>query len=90
MRTILSSLLAAAFVLTASLSMAFDAKHFAQLKRTKKCPRCDLRFVQLRIADLRGADLRNANLYGAKLFAADLRSADLRGADLRIADLRFA
>jgi hypothetical protein len=50
MKTILSSFLALAFVLSASPSMAFDAKHLAQLEQTKKCPKCDLRG-----ADLRGA-----------------------------------
>ncbi len=72
MKTIFSSLLAAAFLLSASPSVAFDAKHVAQLKRTKKCPKCDLR----------GANLSLANLFGAYLNGAYLRVADLRFANL--------
>jgi hypothetical protein len=100
MKTIISSLLAAAFVLTASPSLAFDPAHVAQLKKTKICPKCDLRgtdlrgadlrWANLRGADLRWADLRGANLRGAKLNGADLSVANLRGANLRGANLRGA
>ena len=65
MKTIVSSLLAAVFVLAASPSMAYDPAHVAQLKRTKKCPRCDLQ----------GADLRGANIKGVDFYLVDLRDA---------------
>jgi uncharacterized protein YjbI with pentapeptide repeats len=88
MKTIISSLFAAAFVLSASLSMAADPAHVEQLKLTGKCIKCDLRGAfmfgaNLYRADLRGANLRDADLRRANLSLADLRGADLRGADLR-------
>ncbi len=61
MKTILASLLAAAFVLTASPSMAANLCHIGKLIQTGKCPKCDLRG-----AILRGAKLRDAKLNGAK------------------------
>ena len=92
MKTIISSLFAAAFVLSASLSMAADPAHVEQLKKTGKCIKCDLRgafmfgadliTANLRGSNLRGADLRKANLSFANLSFVNLRGANLRGAIL--------
>jgi uncharacterized protein YjbI with pentapeptide repeats len=95
MKTIISSLLAAAFVLSASPSMAacksdLCRKNVAKLKRTKKCTKCDLRRADLSRADLRFANLGGADLYGANLSSADLTGANLRSADLRYANLKSA
>jgi uncharacterized protein YjbI with pentapeptide repeats len=92
MKTIISSLLAAAFVLSASPSMAACKsgqcrKNVAKLKKTRKCPKCDLRGANLSgaklwEANLRGANLRFAKLRGARLHRANLRHAFVVGVDL--------
>jgi uncharacterized protein YjbI with pentapeptide repeats len=61
--------------------------HMIQLKRSNKCPKCDLRGADLAGAKLTGADLSGANLSNASLKGASLSGADLSGAILVNADL---
>ena len=90
MRTILSSALAAAVLMSASPSMAADLAHVAQLKQSRKCPKCDLSYANLSGANLTGVDLPSANLRGASLEGADLSGANLGGANLMFAHLKRA
>ena len=66
MKIIISSLLAAAFVLTASPSLAFNASDFEQLKQTKRCPKCDLAGANLHGANLRGARFCGTTMHNEK------------------------
>ena len=93
-----------ALALTLPLSVgAFKPEDLERLKKTNKCPNCDLsgadllrailwdanlEKANLGFANLQGAKLNAANLQGAFLVYANLKGADLTGADLRGADLR--
>ena len=95
-----------ALALTLPLSVgAFNPEDLERLKKTNKCPNCDLsgadllgailwdsnlEKANLGFANLQGAKLNAANLQGAFLVYANLKGADLTGADLRGADLRGA
>src|SRR4051794_2658503 len=72
---------------------AADPTQVDQLRRTKKCPRCDLAGAELFAADLIGANLTKAFLsdsflIGAELWGTNLTEADLTGANLTKAELR--
>ena len=94
-------LITGAAALLAALTLAvpaaaFKKSDFARLKKTKKCPKCDLSGIKIRRksgislykADLRGANLEGADLSQADLRRADLEKANLAGANLTAADLR--
>ena len=71
----------AALVLGAvAIAVAADSEQVDQLKKTRVCPKCDLR----------GADLVEADLYGAQLVGADLSGAILDRANLQMANLSGA
>jgi len=66
-----------------------------QIARSSKCPRADLRGVDLKgqlmtMMVLTGADLAGANLQAANLWKADLAAANLSGASLAEAFLTGA
>jgi uncharacterized protein YjbI with pentapeptide repeats len=70
----------------------FDEKHVQMLKKTNKCPKCDLSGAKLNNLDLSNADLSSANLSGADLsnsilYQGDLSNANLSGANLSNANL---
>ena len=63
----ISGLLTTAVILVAlSLAAPVGAANemfLDQLKKTNKCPKCDLRFANLRNANLENANLQNTNLH---------------------------
>jgi len=59
----------------------------AQLIKTLKCPKCDLRGVDLSSLKLEAANLAGADLSGANLTGTNLRRANLQGARLLKVDL---
>lgn len=67
MKIIISGLLAAVFVLTASPSVAVNNESVDKLIRTKKCPKCDLRGAKLRGANLRGAKFCGTTMPNGKI-----------------------
>jgi uncharacterized protein YjbI with pentapeptide repeats len=69
------------------IAQAADPAHLDQLRRTKKCPGCDLSYANLRGANLSGADLSGANLNVANLGGANLKGANLTGANLNLTNL---
>ncbi len=71
-------------------AQAADPAHLDQLRRTKKCPGCDLSYANLRGANLSGADLSGANLNVANLRGANLKGANLTGANLNLTNLTWA
>ncbi|MBW4552361.1 MAG: pentapeptide repeat-containing protein [Aphanocapsa sp. GSE-SYN-MK-11-07L] len=69
------------------VAQAADPAQLDQLRRTKKCPGCDLSYAKLRGVNLSGADLSGANLNVANLRGANLSGANLTGANLNLTDL---
>ena len=61
-----------------------------QLKKTNRCPDCNLEKANLQGWKLKGADLNGADLSGADLSGADLSRANLSGANLMWANLKGA
>jgi hypothetical protein len=61
-----------------------------QLKKTNRCPDCNLEKADLQGWKLKGADLNGANLGEANLSGADLSGANLSGANLMWANLKGA
>jgi uncharacterized protein YjbI with pentapeptide repeats len=83
--------IALVFLISSSyLAQAANPDHLKQLRRTKKCPGCDLSYANLRGRNLKGADLSGANLSSANLRGANLKEADLTGANLNLANLTGA
>ncbi len=96
-------LIAGVAALLAALSLAvpaaaFKKADFARLKKTKKCPKCDLSGIKIRRksgislykADLKGANLEGADFQGVILWRANLEGANLKNALLLETNLRFA
>jgi len=77
-------------VLVPAYSSAFVPEDLEQLKKTKKCPGCDLRGADLRGVDLSDANLEGVNLMGANLEGVKLEDATLDDASLEDANLRNA
>ncbi len=71
-------------------SWAANQTHVKRLKKTKRCPRCNLSRANLRGLNLARANLRGANLVGARMDGINLRSANLNGANLNGARLKRA
>ena len=74
---------------------AENREHVQMLRKTGKCPTCDLSSADLSglispEADLRNADLNYAVLYKARLNKANLNDASLKSANLSGADLTGA
>ena len=69
-------------VLLVGGASAFNEADLQKLKKTHKCPHCDLSNVDLHDETLCGADLSGANLSWARLLFANLSVASLSGADL--------
>ena len=70
----------------------FNEKDVQTLKKTNKCPKCDLSGAKLNNLDLSNADVSSANLSGADLsnstlYQGDLSNANLSGANLSNANL---
>ena len=61
-----------------------------QLKKTNRCPDCNLEKADLQGWKLKGADLNGANLGEANLSGADLSGANLSGANLMWANLNIS
>jgi len=61
-----------------------------QLKKTNRCPDCNLEKADLQGWKLKGADMNGANLEEANLSGADLSRANLSGANLMWANLKGA
>jgi len=61
-----------------------------QLKKTNRCPDCNLEKADLQGWKLIDADLNGVNLGGANLSGADLSGANLSGANLMWANLKGA
>jgi uncharacterized protein YjbI with pentapeptide repeats len=86
--------------LTWSLLYGFDEKQVQALKKTSKCPKCDLSgaklsgldlsYADLSSANLSGADLSNASVYQGNLSKANLSGANLAGTNLFEVDLSGA
>jgi uncharacterized protein YjbI with pentapeptide repeats len=72
------------------VAQAANPTDLDQLRRTKKCPGCDLSYANLRGANLSGADLTGANLNVANLGGANLKGANLTGANLNLTNLTRA
>jgi len=73
----------------------FDDKQVQALKKTNKCPKCDLSGAKLNNLDMEYVDLSSANLSGADLSNsmmgnANLTKANLSGANLSGTNLGFA
>ena len=78
-------LIAGAAALLTALSPAVPAAAFkkaalARLKKTKKCPNCDLSGIKVR--------RKGMSLYKADLKGANLEGADLQGVDFKLSDYR--
>jgi len=69
---------------------AFVPEDMEQLKKTKKCPGCDLRGADLRGVDLSDANMEGVNLMGANLEGVNLEDATLDDASLEKSNLRNA
>lgn len=83
-------LLTCFIVLAPSDSSAFVPEDLEQLKKSKKCPGCDLRGADLRGVDLSDANMEGVNLMGANLESVNLEDAVLDDASLEGANLRNA
>jgi len=85
------------FFVSLTTLYGFDEKQVQALKKTNKCPKCDLsgaklnnldmEYVDLSSANLSGADLSNSMLGNANLLKANLSGANLSGTNLGFAVL---
>ena len=75
---------------TAKKTTTYNPEHLKRLKRTRKCPKCNLQGAYLFGANLYGANLQGAKLQGANLMGANLKGANFKGANLRGAKFQRA
>lgn len=85
-----NSVIAVLLCAWAAEAQAANPDHLNQLRRTKKCPGCDLSYANLGGRNLQGADLSGANLNAANLRGANLKGANLTGANLNLTNLTRA
>ena len=68
----------------------YNPEHLERLRKTNKCPKCDLQGANLQRANLQYAFLKGANLEGANLEGANLKGTILQEANLHRVNLQGA